>query len=292
MSNLLIISFRVIFKMTIWSTIVLYEMIEYGHGIIGYILTLISLLNGVVACAVALIVLVLMIMNHRQNLKREEKFILMLSGHIYLFVCLNTIILISMNIQTLIGDIYGMNFDSSWCILRTYVALLTGFVVYHTFVLQVHKNSCMRISSDILSFLGTLSSLSYCLLELSMASILSSYNHQFPYHHCRRLYSIVSTSSLACDYLSTTRILLLCLIHKYSCNTLDCWDLFYNAFDLYIANLCSYYFISSSTIEQSSSDDQTTTTTRSRHYSTNFYQCWNIIRIGISRTSSCDNILY
>ena len=73
---------------------------------------------------------------HQQHyhIKREEKMTLMLFSHIYLYVLIETIILISMNIHTMMGDIFGSNFDSPWCIFRIYAALVSGFVMYHTFI--------------------------------------------------------------------------------------------------------------------------------------------------------------
>jgi hypothetical protein len=47
--------------------------------------------------------------------------------------------MISFNIQTLLGDVYGNNFDSSWCIFRGYFICVTTCTTYHAFVIQVNN---------------------------------------------------------------------------------------------------------------------------------------------------------
>lgn len=44
------------------------------------------------------------------------------------------------NIQTLISDIYGTNFDSIWCRFKGYWVTVVACAIYHTFVVQIdHK---------------------------------------------------------------------------------------------------------------------------------------------------------
>jgi hypothetical protein len=115
-------------------------MVDYGHGMVGYVLNLISLISGLVVCVISLMVVAIIIYHQYNNrLKREEKITLALFTNIYLFMLIEIIPIISFNIQTLIGDVYGNNFDSSWCIIRGYFIVLIAFCGYHTFVIQVNN---------------------------------------------------------------------------------------------------------------------------------------------------------
>jgi len=115
-------------------------MVDYGHGMVGYVLNLISLISGLVVCVISLMVVAIIIYHQYNNrLKREEKITLALFANIYLFFLTETIPIISINIQTLIGDVYGNNFDSSWCIFRGYFICTISCAQYHAFVIQVNN---------------------------------------------------------------------------------------------------------------------------------------------------------
>ena len=116
-------------------------MIDYGHGTVGYVFTFFSLIlalfTSILSIAVILMIVYHLHRRHRQ-LKREQKITLVLSSHIYSFIFIFMITLISMNIQTLIGDVYGNNFDSPWCIFRGYWLCASASVIYYGFVVQVN----------------------------------------------------------------------------------------------------------------------------------------------------------
>jgi tetrahydromethanopterin S-methyltransferase subunit C len=115
-------------------------MFDYGHGIVGYVLTLISLIHGSLLAVISFIVVAIIIYHQYNNrLKPEEKITLVLSANIYLLIFIYIIELISCNIQTLIGDVYGNNFNSSWCIFRSYFIVVMSCSMYHAFVIQVNK---------------------------------------------------------------------------------------------------------------------------------------------------------
>ncbi|CAF0980250.1 unnamed protein product [Rotaria sordida] len=87
-----------------------------GHGMVGFAVTLISLIHGSFATVISAIVLGIIIYHQYHNrLTREEKITLILSANIYFHMNIYIVVLISCNIQTLLGDIYEKNFDSSWC---------------------------------------------------------------------------------------------------------------------------------------------------------------------------------
>jgi hypothetical protein len=115
-------------------------MVNYTDGLVGYVLTLISLINGLFVFVISFMVLAIIIYHQYNNrLKREEKVTLVLSANIYLFIFINIITIISSNIQTLLGDVYGNNFDSSWCIFRGYFICVVTCAFYHTFAIQVNN---------------------------------------------------------------------------------------------------------------------------------------------------------
>ncbi len=61
-------------------------MVDYGHGIVGYVLNLICLLSGLIVFVISLMVFAIIIYHQYQNrLKREEKITLILSVNILLY---------------------------------------------------------------------------------------------------------------------------------------------------------------------------------------------------------------
>jgi len=124
-------------------------MISYGHGIVGYVLNVISLIHSSIACVISPMVIAIIIYHQYYNrLKREEKITLVLSANIYLLIFIFTLQLISFNIQTLIGDVYGNNFDSSSCIFRGYFLTVMCSALYHAFVVEVNiEKGCIVICS-------------------------------------------------------------------------------------------------------------------------------------------------
>ncbi|CAF4249084.1 unnamed protein product, partial [Adineta steineri] len=87
-------------------------MINYGNGLVGYILTLISLISASFALIISFIVILTVIHHQYHNL------------------------LIEVNIETLIGDVYGNNFDSSLCVFKGYFMASICCTIYHAFVTQ------------------------------------------------------------------------------------------------------------------------------------------------------------
>ncbi len=114
-------------------------MINYGHGTVAYVLTFISLISALFGSVISLMVIVIIIYHQYKNrLKRDEKITLLLSANIYSTILICLIIFMSFNIQTLIGDVYGISFESSWCIVRGYFISVIFLAFYHAFVIQVN----------------------------------------------------------------------------------------------------------------------------------------------------------
>ncbi|CAF0980159.1 unnamed protein product [Rotaria sordida] len=108
-----------------------------GHGVVGFVLTLISLIHGSFATVISVIVIGIIIYHQYHNhLRREEKITLILSVNIYFYMNLYVVVLVSCNIQTLLGDIYEKNFDSSWCTFRGYLIPVSCCALFHAFAIQ------------------------------------------------------------------------------------------------------------------------------------------------------------
>lgn len=115
-------------------------MISYGYGTVGFVLTLLSLFHAVFACVVALVVIMTIIYHqYRHQFGQEEKITLVLSLHIYSLLLITTASFTWMNIQTLIGDVYGDKFHPLWCVGQGYWRLTTACAVYYIFVVQVNS---------------------------------------------------------------------------------------------------------------------------------------------------------
>ncbi|UJR32587.1 hypothetical protein I4U23_020047 [Adineta vaga] len=112
-------------------------MMEFNQKTIGHILAIISTISGSFTCIISLIVCFLLIHHQYYHLSRkEEKIILLLSTNIYALILIYVIVLLTCNIQTLLGDVYGTNFNTSWCIFRSYLSSVLCCAVYAIFVTQ------------------------------------------------------------------------------------------------------------------------------------------------------------
>lgn len=107
---------------------------------IGFVLTLITVINSIFASLFSLIIFCLIVYHiYRTPTRKREKVILLLSGNIYLCIFIYMMILSSMNIQTILGDFYEWNFDSSWCVFVGYLSPTILCVLYYSFVNQVRR---------------------------------------------------------------------------------------------------------------------------------------------------------
>ncbi|CAF1187590.1 unnamed protein product [Adineta steineri] len=103
----------------------------------GFILSLISLGFNTFACLISCIVFLIIIYHLFYNhVKREDKITVVLCAHIYLTILMYSSLLISMNIRSILGDLYNQSFDSSWCIFSGYVAAVLLGMLYLNFLNQ------------------------------------------------------------------------------------------------------------------------------------------------------------
>ncbi|CAF0952450.1 unnamed protein product [Adineta steineri] len=100
-------------------------MISDQTKINGFILSSISLGFNTFACLISCIIsLIILYHLYYNHVKREDKITVVLCSHIYLTLLINGIIFMSMNIRSILGDLYNQSFDSSWCILSGYLSLV------------------------------------------------------------------------------------------------------------------------------------------------------------------------
>ncbi|CAF1120467.1 unnamed protein product [Adineta steineri] len=78
-------------------------------------------------------------------MREEDKIIVIHSITIYIFLLIYVLILISFNIQTLLGDLYELNFNSFWCIVMGYCSPLVLSTLYFGFVNQAFFRLCRII---------------------------------------------------------------------------------------------------------------------------------------------------
>jgi len=116
-------------------------MFNNQNKVIGFVLTLITLGHSLFACLISVVIFSIITYNLCYNrMKRREKIILLLCTNIYLCILIYMTILSSMNIQTILGDLYGRDFNSSWCIFIGYTSPAILCVLYYSFVNQVIIN--------------------------------------------------------------------------------------------------------------------------------------------------------
>ncbi|UJR07443.1 hypothetical protein I4U23_011729 [Adineta vaga] len=93
--------------------------------------TLVTVIFGTIISSFVLLILIYHCLCNR--IKQEDKITVYLCIHIYLSVLILTTIIVSMNIRTLLGDLNGKSFDSSWCIFSGYLALIHISAMYMAF---------------------------------------------------------------------------------------------------------------------------------------------------------------
>ena len=166
---------------------------------IGFILNLMTLSISICACAIALLVFVGILYHlYGNRTKQEDRVTMILSSNVYALILTYTTIVVSFNTQTLLGDLYGFNFDSSGCVFLAYLSnvLLSG--LYWTFVSQVMKFFILggQRSVSLLIYLGIVSSQSYSLFKISMASKKSTLYHLISDSISFHFYSLMSDARL------------------------------------------------------------------------------------------------
>lgn len=139
---------------------------------VGFILNIITLDVSIFTCLISFIITIWILYNFCHNrLKPEDRAIIILCLNIYPLILIYMIILVLFNIQTLLGDLYQYNFNSSWCLFLGYFSPSILTALYWAFVNQVIIYQNALLSILFIEFLGFFSFLLYYLFNLQMASI-------------------------------------------------------------------------------------------------------------------------
>ncbi|UJR07282.1 hypothetical protein I4U23_011570 [Adineta vaga] len=103
-------------------------MLENENKIIGLILTSFNFGFTTFGTIISSIVLLILIYHLYYNrIKEDDKMTIFHCIHIYLSMFILT---------TILGDLNGQSFDSSWCIVSGYIAVIHIYTMYLTFVNQ------------------------------------------------------------------------------------------------------------------------------------------------------------
>ena len=105
---------------------------------VGFVLNMMTLIISLCACVISLPIIMVIFYHLRGNrTKREDRVTLILSANIYPLIFVYSLILVSFNFQTLFGDLYQWNFQSTWCIFLGYFSPAVLCMLYWAFVNQV-----------------------------------------------------------------------------------------------------------------------------------------------------------
>ena len=113
-------------------------MLYEGTNIISFLLNLLSIISSIFACFVSIIILICIICHqYHTRIERQEKIILILSTNIYLSILMYYIALFQLNVSSLIGDLYGTNFDTIQCKFNGYFVSVLICALYYGYLVQV-----------------------------------------------------------------------------------------------------------------------------------------------------------
>ncbi|UJR17262.1 hypothetical protein I4U23_004157 [Adineta vaga] len=104
---------------------------------VGIALNFITISLNIITCLISLIILIVTLYNLCQKrLKKDDKVTIILSANIYALIFFYTIILISFNIQAIVGELYTKDFNSWWCIVLGYFVAVFLSTIYWSFTNQ------------------------------------------------------------------------------------------------------------------------------------------------------------
>lgn len=144
---------------------------------VGAILNVVTLCISSLTC-LAVLIICIVIIHHLvyTRVQQENKIVLSICLSIYLITLGCLVIIVSFNIQTLLGDLYEKNANSPWCISISYVFIVLFGGLLWTFTNQVlNRKICLFLLK--IYFLGFLSSLSYCISNLSISTKTFTLHH-------------------------------------------------------------------------------------------------------------------
>ncbi|CAF0743065.1 unnamed protein product [Adineta steineri] len=108
-----------------------------------FVLPLFTVIFGSTASTMSAIILFIVIYHqHKNRIKQEERIILILCVNIYFCIFFSSTMLLILNIETLLGDLYGLNFDSTQCVFLGYLNAVLICTFFYGFVTQAFYRLC------------------------------------------------------------------------------------------------------------------------------------------------------
>jgi hypothetical protein len=109
---------------------------------LSLILTFLTIILCGCVCLISITVFSLIIVHLFTNrTKQEERITLILTANIFIFIFIYGLIIVLVCINTVLGEFYGYNFESSWCIFSGYLITVIIAALFDSFVVQVNINS-------------------------------------------------------------------------------------------------------------------------------------------------------
>ena len=103
-----------------------------------FLFNLITLCINISTCFISLTILLLIIHDlYSYRLRQRDKLPVIHCINIYPLILIYTGTVLSFNIQTFLGDVYGLNFNTSWCIFMGYFSPVLLSTLYCAFANQV-----------------------------------------------------------------------------------------------------------------------------------------------------------
>lgn len=105
---------------------------------IAFALNMITFLLDIFTCSISFMIFIIIIHHVYSNrLNRDDKVVVCLCATIYPVIFLFTAIAISFHIQTLLGDLYQQDFNTTRCIPIGYISYVLLNMFYWGFINQV-----------------------------------------------------------------------------------------------------------------------------------------------------------
>ena len=70
-------------------------------------------------------------------MKPENRITLVLCANLYVLIFMYSTTLVSLTVSSILGELYGQSFSSSWCVFRGYFVSAMLCALYIGFVVQV-----------------------------------------------------------------------------------------------------------------------------------------------------------
>ncbi|CAF2619875.1 unnamed protein product [Rotaria sp. Silwood2] len=104
----------------------------------GLVLNFLTLIVDGCVCLISIVIFTYIIIHVIVNrTKPEDKVILIMCANILILIFLYGTIVLSFSMNSILGEFYGLNSDSSWCIFNGYLIAVIIAAMYNVFVSQV-----------------------------------------------------------------------------------------------------------------------------------------------------------